>query len=168
MSAVLAGIDVCYFRLHACIDNADTGHAAMALDIVIRYLKSVRKAAEGKGEDGGSAVKKAWRCVQAGHVLSQELGRAHGEEGCHADDGSDDGDDCCLTENEANVIQILRLKSRAGHRLHRTSRVRIGRKLLVNWLCPICGRPSGARSICWMLWQRPRPRSGGVKATGAS
>ncbi|KAK8057265.1 ABC transporter with duplicated ATPase [Apiospora saccharicola] len=52
MSAGLAGIDVCYFRLLACIDDADTGHAAMVFDIVIRYLKSLRKDTEGKGEYG--------------------------------------------------------------------------------------------------------------------
>lgn len=68
------GIDACYFRLHACINDTDIGHAAMALDIVIRQLELVRKKAEGKGEDGGAAVKKAWRCARAGDVLSQELG----------------------------------------------------------------------------------------------
>ncbi|KAK8076152.1 hypothetical protein PG994_003424 [Apiospora phragmitis] len=128
------GIDSCYFRLHVCIDNADTGHAAMALDIVIRYLEVVREMAHGRGEEGKTAVKEAWRRIQAGYVLSQELGRDEGGQDCEA--VGDDIDDCHLTENEASVIQILRLKSRVGHRLHCTSRARIGRKLLADWLSP--------------------------------
>ncbi|KAK7937655.1 uncharacterized protein PG986_014523 [Apiospora aurea] len=129
------GIDARYFRLHACIDNADTGHAAMALAIVVSYLEVVREMAGGRGEEGKTAVQEAWRRIQAGYVLSQEL--SHGVDGQvgEAAEG-DDEDDCHLTEDEASVIQILRLKSRVGQRFHCTSRVRIGRKLLVDWLSP--------------------------------
>lgn len=45
--------NACYFLLHVCIDNADTGHTAMALEIVIRYLEFVGKDAGGTVEDRG-------------------------------------------------------------------------------------------------------------------
>ncbi|KAK7918470.1 hypothetical protein PG985_010344 [Apiospora marii] len=97
------GIGACYFRLHACIDNADTGHTAIALDIVVRYLEIIRKAAEGTGEDRGAAVKMAQRRVEAGYVLSHELGRAHGDEAGDNNRTDDSYSNCSLTDSEANT-----------------------------------------------------------------
>jgi hypothetical protein len=52
------GIDPYYFLLHVSIDNADSGHTAMAAHTVTHYLDIVGKA---EGEEG---VQRAWKRVQ--------------------------------------------------------------------------------------------------------
>ncbi|KAK8022452.1 hypothetical protein PG993_013219 [Apiospora rasikravindrae] len=142
------GVDACYFRLHACIDNADTGHAAMALEIVVKYLQVVREMADGREEDGKTVVQEAWRRIRAGYVLSQELSQFEAV-------GDDNGDGCHLTGEAASFLEILRLKSRAGHRLHCRSRARIGPKLLADWLFP-------------ELWRSKRQHAGLLDALAAT
>ncbi|KAK6516319.1 hypothetical protein TWF506_006228 [Arthrobotrys conoides] len=57
-------LDPTYFNLHVTIDNADSGHTAMALHAVIELMKTCKSIEE---EDN------TWRRVQAGYTLAQGL-----------------------------------------------------------------------------------------------
>ncbi|KAJ6259925.1 hypothetical protein Dda_5569 [Drechslerella dactyloides] len=57
-------LDATYFNLHVTIDNADSGHTAMALHAVAELMDTCTSTAE---EDV------MWRRVQAGYILAQGL-----------------------------------------------------------------------------------------------
>jgi hypothetical protein len=115
-----------YFLLHISIDHADSGNTAMAVQTVHLYLEHIRKSA------GDLAAKQAWKRVQAGYVLSAGLVTTP---------------DCATlqkpavdsfprNEHEAEVAKIFMAKALVAHRIHCSSRVRIGRRTLVDWLEP--------------------------------
>lgn len=116
------GISALYFLVHISVDNADSGHTAMALHAVQRYLDVVKEA------EGHEAMRTAWKRVQAGYVLSKVLGQR--------DDIADSNEVSSLSHEETRVIQILRDKAAVSHRLHCTSQVKIGDKTLADWLSP--------------------------------
>jgi hypothetical protein len=62
------GIDPGYFRLHVAIDNAATGHGAMAKRAVQLHLDQVRE------QGGDEAVQAAWGRVWDGYVAFGTLG----------------------------------------------------------------------------------------------
>lgn len=62
------GIDPGYFRLHIAIDNAATGHGAMAKQAVQLYLDQVRE------QGGDEAMQAAWSRVWDGYVAFGTLG----------------------------------------------------------------------------------------------
>ncbi|KAK6536040.1 hypothetical protein TWF281_000286 [Arthrobotrys megalospora] len=57
-------LDPTYFNLHVTIDNADSGHTAMALHAVIELMKTCKSAHE---------EEVMWKRIQAGYILSQGL-----------------------------------------------------------------------------------------------
>ncbi|KIY01400.1 uncharacterized protein Z520_02952 [Fonsecaea multimorphosa CBS 102226] len=116
------GISAQYFLIHISVDNADSGHTAMALHAVQKYLDVVEEV------EGPQAVQAVWKRVQAGYLLSKRLGER--------DDLVNSDGDSPLTQEEATIIQILRDKAAVSHRLHCTSRVKIGGKALADWLSP--------------------------------
>ncbi|KIW32673.1 uncharacterized protein PV07_04202 [Cladophialophora immunda] len=116
------GISAQYFLIHISVDNADSGHTAMALHAVHQYLDVLKEA------EGPQALQAAWKRVQAGYVLSKRLGER--------DDLANSDRDSSLTHEEATIIQILRDKAAVSHRLHCTSRVKIGGLALADWLSP--------------------------------
>jgi hypothetical protein len=69
------GLDSYYFLIHIVIDNADSGHTAMATHTVTRYLDMIRE------NEGEKAVEQAWKRVQVGYALSQTLGGSHSQQG---------------------------------------------------------------------------------------
>ena len=111
-------IDPYYFMLHITIDNADSGHSAIALQAVSKYIEHVQTT------QGGEAARKAWRRVQAGYMLS-ESGGAH-----HTINVRE------LSELEVDLLRIFKSKSAAAYKVHRNSRLRIGRHTLIDWLQP--------------------------------
>lgn len=116
------GISGYYFLLHVCIDNIDSGHSAMALTIVSRYLDMIR-------ESGGEAdVELTWRRIQAGYVMSKQMGRDEGDGGAavlplHP-----------LSAREDRVIRMLQCKAQVSSALHCKSRVKIAGRPLAAWL----------------------------------
>ena len=120
------GINPYYFVLHISIDNADSGHTAIAMQAVVKYIEHVRQA------HGRSFVQQAWKRVQAGFILSKGLSA---------------GPQCqsrrILSVNsfphnthEAEVIRIFNAKAPVAHKIHCCSRTRIGGRKLVDWLEP--------------------------------
>jgi hypothetical protein len=109
-------IDPTYFMLHVCIDNAHSGHTAVALDAVCMYLKRIRD------QHGRSAEQEAWRRIQAGYALSEgawdrELSR-----------------DERLNKLEQAVADIFESKAKAGSGAHHMCKSKIRGQSIVDWL----------------------------------
>ncbi|KAM3543840.1 hypothetical protein ARSEF1564_003285 [Beauveria bassiana] len=120
------GIDPYYFLIHISIDNADSGHTAMASHAVAQYLDILRAI------EGEAAVRQAWKRIQVGHVLSQTLG-------CYS---------CSSTARRlgpeslqvlpsalgTQVLGIFKTKASVSRGIHYRSRARIGPYTLPEWL----------------------------------
>ncbi|KAI9678985.1 MAG: hypothetical protein M1822_007411 [Bathelium mastoideum] len=125
------GINPYYFLIHIAIDNADSGHTAMATHTVTRYLDTVRAT------EGEEALKQAWKRVQVGYTLSQTLGSQE-------QDGSNSGvtetrstiPDIPLNSLSARVIDIFKAKASVSHQFHCQCRAKIGGQTVAEWLAP--------------------------------
>ncbi|KAH4338013.1 hypothetical protein HBH98_213670 [Parastagonospora nodorum] len=133
------GIDPSYFLIHVSIDNADSGHAAMATHTVIRYLEVVRST------EGETALNDAWKRIQTGYAMSHALGS-------HSTQKQGDMEapisTLHITVDEgvtSRVIDIMRSKALVSHKCHLQSRARIGGRSLSEWLAP-------------SIWQQPSPQ----------
>ncbi|KAI4700462.1 hypothetical protein J4E89_010913 [Alternaria sp. Ai002NY15] len=115
-----------YFELHISIDNADSGHAAMAMAAVTNYIELV---AEQEGEE---AVRIAWKRVQAGYILAEGLPTTPESPSLKVQ--AEEPFPC--TGTEAALIDIFAAKSFVAHKIHCNSRLKIGRRSLVDWLEP--------------------------------
>ena len=111
-------IDPYYFVLHITIDNSDSGHSAIALQTVNKYIEHKRRT------EGDKAAHQAWKRVQTGYILSDFFGKAH-TEGIREP-----------AELEADVRRIFKSKTREARKYHRNSRLKIGRHTLTDWLQP--------------------------------
>ena len=115
-----------YFELHISIDNADSGHAAMAMAAATNYVDLVRQ------HDGEEAAHGAWRRVQAGYILAEGLPTT--PESPSQKTKQKEPFHC--TETEAALLNIFVAKSVVAHKIHCNSRLKIGRRSLVDWLEP--------------------------------
>lgn len=115
-----------YFELHVSIDNADSGHAAMAMTAVVDYINLIEKT------EGEKAAKVAWRRVQAGYVLAEGLPTTPENPSLKAPTK----EPFPRNDTEAAVVRIFAAKSAVAHGIHCNSRLRIGRRSLVDWLEP--------------------------------
>lgn len=117
-------IDNYYFMLHISIDNADSGHAAMAMEVVTDYIdKEIR-------EHGNIAGEVAWRRVQAGFVLAEGLPTIP-ETGVMKT-----APRFPCNKLETQVLKVFSSKAGIAHRIHCSSRIKIGEETLVDWLEP--------------------------------
>ncbi|RDA85197.1 hypothetical protein CP532_2389 [Ophiocordyceps camponoti-leonardi (nom. inval.)] len=110
------GFDPYYFTLHVTIDNVDSGHTAMASQIVTDYLRSVAD------REGPAAAQQAWRRVQAGYVLSKNL----------------PSDMSAPTSSPlvGDVLAIFEAKATAANRIHENCPMSFGGRSLSSWLDP--------------------------------
>ncbi|KAH8822077.1 hypothetical protein F5884DRAFT_840975 [Xylogone sp. PMI_703] len=113
------GFNAYYFFLHITIDNADSGHTAIAMEAVDRYLELVR------------ATKGDVERIQVGFCLSNGIGKV-----AKSRSPSEDVRPTGLNEIEARVIDIFRAKLSVVHGIHHSSRATIGNKALSEWLRP--------------------------------
>lgn len=103
------GISPYYYNLHVSIDNADSGHSAMALACIIRFMDIVR-------ETGIMDYESAWKRIQGGFLLSQTL-----------------NEDETVEFYEGKLAEMLYRKARIAGKIHCTSRARIGGRTLPAW-----------------------------------
>ena len=103
------GISGHYFAVHICIDNADSGHSAMAEATIQDYMDHMRKT-------GAMGLPQAWKRVQAGFLLSEYL------------DGEED-----LNKYSEAVAEMLHSKAGVAGQIHCSSRARIGGRRLTEW-----------------------------------
>lgn len=138
------GIDDYYFALHVTIDNADSGHAAIARVAVERYLEGIRK------RDGQEAMEKMWRRVQAGYILAEglpttpcspkEFEPVKGSDGLQTwrmvQAAADADPMATASDVEKRLIDLLGRKSFAAEKMHCPSRMTIQGKTIEEWLDP--------------------------------
>ncbi|KAB8273768.1 hypothetical protein BDV30DRAFT_238292 [Aspergillus minisclerotigenes] len=119
------GIDPYYFLLHISIDNAASGHTAMAAECVIRYLDYIRDS------EGVQAMDCAWKRIQAGFVFCS--------------DASSSSTNVIATDPSAYIsnpdlgselLNVFASKVNAARRIHCTSKARIGSRTIIDWLEP--------------------------------
>ena len=120
------GLNPYYFILHISIDNADSGHTAIAMHAVVKYLDQVRHL------QGDTAVQSAWRRVQAGFILSKEL--SHGPQ--HPSRKTEEAVHFPRNDIEAEVIRVFKAKSSVAYKLHCSSRIKFGGRQLDDWFEP--------------------------------
>ncbi|KZF18807.1 hypothetical protein L228DRAFT_254589 [Xylona heveae TC161] len=117
-------LDSYYFLLHISIDNADSGHTAMAMQAVIDFLNHVKKT------EGTAAAHQAWKRVQAGFILSESLPSSP------SNTFADVLPKRHPNKLEAEVLRAFKTKAPVAHKLHCGTRVSIQRRSLVDWLEP--------------------------------
>lgn len=117
-----------YFYLHISIDNADSGHTAMALQSVLRYVEEIRAS------EGEAAAQQIWKRIQAGYILSESVLNANESHG-HARPVMVD---VMFPSNkrEEEVLDIFKAKASVAHKIHCNSKAMIGRRSLIDWLEP--------------------------------
>jgi hypothetical protein len=121
-------IDPYYFILHISIDNADSGHTAIAMEVVCEYMEYIQRL------EGDEAAQKVWERIQSGYLLSQGL---PGTAICPSQrtmvgSGTDGSNPA-----ELEVMRIFKAKARVAHKIHCRSRVKIGSRNLDEWLDPV-------------------------------
>ncbi|KAF3940249.1 hypothetical protein ABW19_dt0207988 [Dactylella cylindrospora] len=107
-------LDPTYFSLHITIDNSDSGHTAMALHAVSKYMDTCETPEE---------IDKMWRRVQAGYVLGDSLPVTPHR----------------LTETEKSVLELFTNKSKPAYAAHLACKGRIGGRKgmrISEWLDP--------------------------------
>ena len=103
------GISPYYYALHISIDNADSGHSAMALATIIQLMNLVRETSLMEYEE-------TWKRIQGGYLLSQSLNES---ETVHL--------------YEEKLAEMLYRKTKLAHKIHCASRARIGQRTLSAW-----------------------------------
>lgn len=111
------GLDATYFMLHVCIDNAATGHTAVALNAVLAYLHTVKE------RDGLSAEQQAWKRIQAGYALSEGNWMAHPSDTPRP-----------VEELQQSVVSMFESKAKAGSGAHHMCKGKIKGRRVVDWL----------------------------------
>lgn len=115
-----------YFILHVSIDNADSGHTAIAMETVNRYIEHIQR------QNGSFAAQQAWKRIQVGYILSERLPQAPD----HSPLKEPVLAPFPRTRDEAEVIRIFKAKAAVAHKIHCSSNLKIGRRTLVDWLEP--------------------------------
>lgn len=131
-------IDDYYFAIHVTIDNADSGHSAMARIAVERYLEGIRE------RDGKEAMEVMWKRVQAGFILAEGLPTTPSSP--IAFEPSTSGGQktfkpipaapAAPTLIEKRMAEIFMRKSPAAVKMHCPSRVLIKGQTIEQWLDP--------------------------------
>ena len=115
-----------YFELHISIDNSDSGHAAMAMSAVADYIALIEQ------EEGVEAARIAWRRVQAGYILAEGLPTTPESPSLK----TQPKEPLPRSDTEADLLNIFAAKAFVAHKIHCNSRLKIGRRSLVDWLEP--------------------------------
>jgi hypothetical protein len=120
------GLNAYYFLLHVSIDNGHSGHAAMAMESVADYIRHITDT------EGEVAAGVAWKRIQAGYIFSEWQSR----KGSHPTNLIARLNSVSDDRLESKLLAIFGSKIQAAHRLHCGSRVKIGKRLLSEWLDP--------------------------------
>lgn len=115
-----------YFELHISIDNAASGHAAMAMAAVADYIDRIEH------DEGAEAAHVAWKRVQTGYILAEGLPTTPESPSLKIQLEAP----LPRTAKEAALLDIFGAKAPVAHKIHCNSRLKIGRRSLVAWLEP--------------------------------
>ncbi|KAK4149919.1 ABC transporter with duplicated ATPase domains [Chaetomidium leptoderma] len=128
------GIDPYYFSLHITIDNADSGHTAMASRTVAEYMALVTAT------QGDAAAHQAWKRVQAGFVLSKNIHHHRPPDAAAAAAAACAGPNPGLN---AKMADIFLSKAIASRGVHEHCPMTMGGRALSTWLEPSMLRQRG-------------------------
>lgn len=103
------GISPYYYNLHVSIDNADSGHSAMAFACIIRFMDLIRDTRIMDYES-------AWKRIQGGFLLSQTLNENE-----------------TVESYEEKLAEMLYRKAKVAGKIHCTSKAQIGQRTLSTW-----------------------------------
>lgn len=120
------GLDPYYFMLHVSIDNADSGHTAIAQQAAFMYVEHIHRS------KGPAAAEQAWERIQVGYNLSDSLP----SKATCSSMRKPAVDAFPRSELEAEMIKIVKAKALVGQKIHSHSEIKIGGKRLVDWLNP--------------------------------
>ncbi|WWC62262.1 uncharacterized protein I303_104858 [Kwoniella dejecticola CBS 10117] len=132
-------IDNYYFAIHVTIDNADSGHSAMARMAVERYLDGI------KVRDGEEVMQAIWKRIQVGYILAEGLPttpKSPVEFGmskttCGQTEWLPRGTPIKpATEAEGALRGLIIKKSKAAEKMHCISRMKVGNRSIEEWLDP--------------------------------
>jgi hypothetical protein len=133
-------IDDTYFALHITIDNADSGHAALARLAVERYLEGVKR------DKGEPAMQSAWRRVQAGFLLADclpttpwspiEFEKVPNSDSWRPASSSTSTSVQPANANEKAMAHLMKRKASAAEKMHCPSKMVIKKRTLEQWLDP--------------------------------
>ncbi|KAL2208338.1 hypothetical protein CC79DRAFT_1287768 [Sarocladium strictum] len=119
-----------YYTLHISIDNADSGHSAMALANVSAFMAVVH-------DTGIMDVASAWKRIQAGYLMSQSM-----------------NDELTVCDYESRVADMLHRKAILAEKMHCASQARIGRLSLREWFSLAAGTvPVTGSGEDYNLWR---------------
>ncbi|KAK6335010.1 hypothetical protein TWF718_010452 [Orbilia javanica] len=126
------GYDPYYFVLHISIDNADSGHTAIALETAVEYLDLIRK------RDGDAAVEHTWKRIQAGYILSKGLPTAPVCPRFKKPAAAPPVEKEIFPRSllEAELIRIFKAKAAVSQKIHCNSRIKFGGQTIAEWLAP--------------------------------
>ncbi|KAI2678232.1 hypothetical protein DTO013E5_9704 [Penicillium roqueforti] len=113
------GISGYYFFLHISIDNSHSGHTAMAMNSVAKFLAHVELT------EGAGVAERAWRRVQAGYCLSSAL-------------SCPEFVSPTTSSNEWNngLAEVFKAKAQAAGNIHCPSLIKLDGQTLGQWLIP--------------------------------
>ena len=117
------GYDPSYFLMHICIDNAHSGHSAIALEIVDEYLCHVQD------KSGRDSAQMAWNRICNGYILSQRLNEAMSESPLQLPTAPKEPD-----QIEEVVANIIASKAQSAQGVHCTSAMKVGGLSIGDWL----------------------------------
>ncbi|KAK6529517.1 hypothetical protein TWF281_008688 [Arthrobotrys megalospora] len=126
------GFDPYYFVLHISIDNADSGHTAIALETAMEYVELIQK------RDGDAAAKHTWRRIQAGYILSKGLPTAPVCPRLRKTTVVPYSNKEIFPRNplEVEVIRIFKAKAAVSQKIHCNSKIKFGGYTIAEWLAP--------------------------------
>ncbi|KAF3313127.1 hypothetical protein TWF173_006301 [Orbilia oligospora] len=126
------GYDPYYFVLHISIDNADSGHTAIALETAMEYLELIQK------RDGDAAAKHTWKRIQVGYILSKGLPTAPVCPKFRTLKTVLPTEREIFPRNslEAEVIRIFKAKALVSQKIHCNSKIKFGGRTITEWLIP--------------------------------
>ncbi|KAK5991812.1 hypothetical protein PT974_05197 [Cladobotryum mycophilum] len=127
-------VDPSYFVLHVTIDNADSGHTAIAMQAIVKYLDVI------KAQHGDAAVQQAWKRVQAGYILAERSDVLISSLSAPQKPVSFRN---ALAEK---VAKSFVAKAIAAEKVHCCSGLKIGSRTLVKWL-----EPGSIRDQQWQI-----------------
>lgn len=145
-------LDAYYFWLHVSIDNASTGHAAMARECIVNFVEGAKNA---RGQEYADEM---WARIKLGFALADfipttpllreddvdetppELTWTVVSEGdVHQGSLSQDDDDDVSSSNthwKSQMVDVFKSKSATAHGLHAGVKARIAGESLSHWLDP--------------------------------
>lgn len=147
-----------YFAIHVTIDNADSGHSAMARLAVERYLEGVKE------RDGEEEMERVWKRVQAGYILAEGLPTTPSGPMEFESSTRHDGTKIWrprtvsppATKAESKLVDVVVRKSTAASKMHCTSKMSIGGRTVEQWLDPTTlTREKGLAFIRALAEKRP-------------